>query len=745
MTDSIDALEGAETLPSPSSLQALVVVARRFGLHLSVSQLVRDNRLDGREISTVDLLKCAASVGLKGRGLRVFWDGLVNLQKALPAIVGLKDGSRMVLLRTALEDGGQRVVLQDPNSEGETILTFDQRQFEEIWNREIILIQRDYDVKTEEQPFGLSLIYALVFREKPIVRDLIICVVALSVLALAPIFFWRLMSDRVLYFRAFHTFEVLCIVMAILLVFEAAFGALRRHLILRLTSRVDLKLSVSMFEKVLNLPVDYFERHAAGLTLHKMSQLGKIRLFLTGQVFGSILDSAVLLVFLPVMFYFSAIVSAFVLAFCCLIFIWVAVMLPAYRRHAAALEEIDAANSAFMSQCIQGIRTIKSLSLEAKQQHLWDVMTAQKAHVQFRLGRVSNIIQVGVTPLEKIMISGAFALGVYLMLRSPDALSVGTLFAFVMLSQRLVAPLIQLSQLIQQFDEARIAVGVIAALVNQPAEEGRTGRGTRKALKGAVEFSKVRFSYEGAIQPALRDVSFTVPAGTTLGVMGRSGSGKTTITRLLQRLHSDYVGLIKLDGVDVREYDLDHLRGSLGVVLQENFLFSGSIRSNITAAKSDATREEMVYAARLAGAEEFIEKLPRGYDTYVYEGSPNLSGGQRQRIAIARALITDPKILIFDEATSALDAESEAIINANIDRISVGRTVITISHRLSSLVKADAILVMERGEVEDVGTHEELLARNEIYAGLWYTQNVHAGAAPPSRPKLAYRGPNSVA
>jgi ATP-binding cassette subfamily B protein len=225
--------------------------------------------------------------------------------------------------------------------------------------------------------------------------------------------------------------------------------------------------------------------------------------------------------------------------------------------------------------------------------------------------------------------------------------------------------------------------------------------------------------------PALDRVSFEVAKGATLGIMGRSGSGKTTITRLLQRLHSEYAGLIKIDGVDVREYDVDHLRRNLGVVLQENFLFSGTIRENIAIGKIDATFDEVVRAARLAGAEEFIERLPRGYETYVYEGSPNLSGGQRQRLAIARALIIDPPILILDEATSALDADSESIVSANISRIAQGRTLIIISHRLSSLVSADAILVLEQGAVQDIGRHEELLARCDIYANLWQQQNGH--------------------
>jgi subfamily B ATP-binding cassette protein HlyB/CyaB len=224
--------------------------------------------------------------------------------------------------------------------------------------------------------------------------------------------------------------------------------------------------------------------------------------------------------------------------------------------------------------------------------------------------------------------------------------------------------------------------------------------------------------------------------------MGKSGSGKTTITRLLQRLHSDYDGLIKINGIDVREYDVDHLRRSVGVVLQENFLFSGTIRENIAAGKPDATFDEVVRAARLAGAEEFIDKLARGYETFIYEGSPNLSGGQKQRLAIARALIVDPPILILDEATSALDADSEAIVNANINRIGQGRTLIIISHRLSGLINCDAILVLDRGAVNDIGKHEELLERNDIYSGLWHQQNSHVIAS--SRRARTHGGPTLV-
>jgi ATP-binding cassette subfamily B protein len=266
---------------------------------------------------------------------------------------------------------------------------------------------------------------------------------------------------------------------------------------------------------------------------------------------------------------------------------------------------------------------------------------------------------------------------------------------------------------------------MLALIMNQEPEQGRTGRGLRVPLSGQIEFSGVRFRYPGTNSFALDNTSFTVAKGTIFGVMGRSGSGKTTITRLLQGLHDNYEGLIKIDGHDLREIDLDHLRSSIGVVLQDNFLFRGTIRENIAAAKSNATFEDVVEAARLAGADEFIERLPRGFDTMIEEGSANLSGGQRQRLAIARALLVNPRILILDEATSALDAESEAIVQANLMSIAEGRTVVIISHRLSSLVPSDAILVMEHGRVIDQGTHHELLSRCEIYKHLWYQQNRH--------------------
>jgi ATP-binding cassette, subfamily B, bacterial HlyB/CyaB len=726
-----------------SGLECLIIVARQHGLHLTSTQLIKDNLLTDQEVTPEQLVRCAEKAGMRAKPVRLDWAGLSHLKKALPVIVRLRNDSYMVLLRVEGDANNTRIILRDPNAAEDALLVIDQPRFEDIWSGDVVLVKRNYEISDQSQPFSFGLVAALLFRERRMVRDVAISALILGFIGLAPIMFWRLLSDKVIFYKAYNTFYVLCLSMLVIIAFEAAFWFLRQFIVHRLTTRLDVKLSTYVFEKVLNLPIDYFEQTAVGLVSRDIREVFRIRSFLMGQLFGTILDSTTLIFFLPVMFFFSPIMTLVVLALSGLIVAWLMLMLPTYRKASSAVLAAEGAQGAFLVQTLNGIRTVKSLALDSRQRHMWDVLVARVARARLAEGMTGNAIQAVVRPMERLAVSGSYALGVYLALESNDPVYIGALFAFLMLSQRVSGPLMQMAQLINQYDEARSAVTTVANMVNQTAEEGRSGHGVRSPLEGKVEFSGVTFKYKGAVSPALNNVSFEVPIGTTLGVMGKSGSGKTTITRLMQRLHSEYGGLIKIDGIDVREYDVDHLRRNVGVVLQENFLFSGTIRENISAAKPDATFDDIVRAARLAGAEEFIDKLPRGYETYVFEGSPNLSGGQRQRLAIARALIVDPPILILDEATSALDADSEAIVNANISRIAHGRTLIIISHRLSSLTKADAILVLNRGVIDDIGRHDELLERNDIYSSLWHQQNTHlAPAGRSDRPN--FRSPTLV-
>jgi len=397
----------------------------------------------------------------------------------------------------------------------------------------------------------------------------------------------------------------------------------------------------------------------------------------------------------------------------------------------------EQSKGAHLVESIYGMRTIKSLALEGRRRFEWDLRVAQASAARYDLGTLANYPQTMTLPFERLIYSGSFILGAYMVLANPDSISMGVLVAFSMLSTRLAQPLVQIARLLQDVAEMRGAVAEVASVMNAPQEQGHHGTGLRLPVEGEITFQDVRFRYGPGAPPALDGVSFTAPRGTILGIMGRSGSGKTTITRLLQGLNPGYEGIIKIDGMDLREIDLAHLRTNIGVVPQENFLFSGSIRDNIAVARPDASFAEIVRAAQMAGAEEFIERMPRGYETMLEEGAVNLSGGQRQRLAIARALIIDPPVLILDEATSALDAESEAIINANLQRIARGRTIVIISHRLSMLVPAHQILVLERGKVYDIGTHDELLHRCDIYKHLWHVQHRNSDRSAPPHVQLA--------
>ena len=727
---------------SPTWLRALSIVARIHGLNLTVAQLIKDNLLPGEDVGVEEMRACAERAGLKTRLVHLDWDDLKQLKKALPVLIRLKTGAAMILVEVSGNPRVPHVELRDPDAEEGSTLAIDRVRLEEIWTGEVVLIRRNYKLLDDTKPFGWPFIFALFLRERKLLRDLGFGAIALSVLAITPMVIWRILTGAVLLHRAYNTFAVICVAGLFLLLVEAALIYLRHYLLQIITARFDTRMTEYIFDRLLDIQIDFFERRPVGAISHDVNEAQKIRRFINDQGFGTVLDSLALLVLLPIMFAFSPLLTFIMLALTGLMVLFLILILPAIRRATSAVLAAEMAKSTFMYQNLAGIRTVKSLALESRQRAMWDVLTVRVVDALFNAGHIQALVQAVIRPLSLLSTSGTLAAGVYIAMSSANPIAVGDLFAFMILIGRAQQPLIQMAQLITDYDHARAAVSIVSELLSQPLEEGRGGHGVRTPLKGHVEFSRVRFKYQGAANYALDGVSFEVPIGWTLGIVGRSGSGKTTVTRLLQRLHSDYEGLIKIDGVDVREYDVSHLRRNLGVVLQENFLFSGTIRDNITAARPHATFEEMVRAARLAGAEEFIDRLPRGYETYIYEGSPNLSGGQRQRLAIARALIVDPRILILDEATSALDPDSEAIVNENIRRIAQGRTVIVISHRLSSLVNSDAILVLERGKFEDIGTHDELLDRCEIYRGLWNQQNRHMGGGAGPRPGL--RGPSRV-
>jgi ATP-binding cassette subfamily B protein len=442
-----------------------------------------------------------------------------------------------------------------------------------------------------------------------------------------------------------------------------------------------------------------------------------------------LLDLITLCVLLPFLFFLNAVLAAIVLACAAAITLIILAFLSPLRAMYQRVTSAETWKSATLGETIVGMKTVKALALEPQRLAAWDERIAEAGKCRLAFARVANWPQSLVTPIERLMGLGTMMIGAYMAMNDPSGYLVGSLFAFMMLSQRVAQPLVGLARLVEDFEEVGAAIGEAGSVLNRPLEIAANSTGLRPKLTGAINFENVTFTYAGTKTPALDRVSFSIPAGAMIGLVGRSGSGKSTITRLLQGINRDYSGFLKIDGTDQREIDLRHLRQSLGVVLQDNFLFRGSIRENIIAGRPGLTLADAVRAARLAGAEEFIERMPNGFETYIEEGSPNLSGGQRQRLAIARAIIHDPRLMILDEATSALDPESEAIVTANLKRIAHGRTMVIVSHRLSSLIDCDLIIVMDAGKVMDVAPHAELLEHCSIYQQLWAQQNRHVNNA----------------
>ena len=594
-----------------------------------------------------------------------------------------------------------------------------------MWAGDAVLLRGSRGQSEVDAPFSLRWLASVVVQERRSLIDICVASFTISLLTVFPPLIVMAVVNRVLQFHSVSTLVLLSLVMAIIFFYETLLGYSRRLIVTVIGARLDAKLNLHIFNRLLRLPLDYFERNSAGETMYKVSQVHRVRAFLTGRLLSTLLDLVTLAVLLPVLFYLNATLAWIVLACAGVILLIILAFLSPLKNLYGRVAAAESWKYSTLGETIVGIRTVKSLALEPQRRAQWDERVAEAGKAQLAFGRLANWPQTLANPIERVMGLGIMLIGAYLAMNDPSGYMVGSLFAFMMLGSRVAQPLVGLARLVEDYEEVRAAVSEAGFVLNRPLEVDAPSGGLRPPLAGAIEFNDVTFAYPGSKVPALDRVTFQIPAGTMLGVVGRSGSGKSTIARLLQGINREYSGFVKLDGVDLRDINLRHLRQSFGVVLQDNFLFRGSIRDNIVAGRPGLSMADVVQSARLSGAEEFIERMPNGYNTYIEEGSPNLSGGQKQRLAIARALIHDPRILLLDEATSALDPESEAVVNANLQRIARGRTMVIVSHRLSSLADCDQILVMEQGKIVDIGPHSALLERCPIYRQLWAQQNRH--------------------
>ena len=527
--------------------------------------------------------------------------------------------------------------------------------------------------------------------------------------------------DKVLVHRGFSTLDVITVAFILVKLFVVTLSGLRTYIFAHTTSRIDVELGARLYRHLLQLPIAYFEQRRVGDTVARVRELEQIRNFLTGQALTSVLDLLFSFIFIAVMWFYSGWQTLIVVISLPLYAAWSAFITPVLRARLNDKFARYADNQSFLVESVTALGTIKSMAVEPQMTRRWDKQMASYVHTSFRVTKLATIGQQGIQLIQKSVTIATLYFGAKLVIEGK--LTVGQLIAFNMLAGQVAAPVIRLAQLWQDFQQVGISVARLGDILNTPTENP-SSRLNLPEIRGDIAFDHVHFRYRPDAQPVLPDLSLNIRAGEVIGIVGRSGSGKSTLTKLVQRLYVPEQGRVLIDGNDLALADPTWLRRQVGVVLQENVLMNASVRDNIALSDPGMPLENVMQAARLAGAHDFIMELREGYDTIVGEQGAGLSGGQRQRIAIARALVNNPRILILDEATSALDYESERAIMENMDAICHNRTVLIIAHRLSTVRRAHRIIAMDKGQIIEEGSHEELLRRKDgYYRYLYQLQN----------------------
>ena len=633
----------------------------------------------------------------------------------MPALAALKNGGWLIVGKVA----DDRILVQAPHAPTPEVLTT--AAFAERWTGRLILMSRRAPLGDPHRRFGIGWFVGAIQKYRRPLGEVLVASFFLQLFALLTPLFFQVIIDKVFVHRGLSTLEVLAIGLGAMSVFEVVLGGLRTYLFAHTSNRIDVELGARLFRHLFALPMAYFQSRRVGDTVARVRELDNIRQFITSSALSLALDLFFALIFIAVLFIYSPTLTVIVLIAMPLYVILSITVTPLFRRLLNERFRRGAENQAFLVESVSGVETIKSMALEPTMQLRWEEQIAGFLSASFRVTRLGTAVTQTAGLINKLTTVFILFFGARLVIE--NALTVGELVAFNMISAQLAAPVLRLAQLWQDFQQARLSVDRLGDILNTTPEPGERGQASLPPIIGAVRLDRVSFRYKVDGKPVLRDVSLDVPAGQILGIVGPSGSGKSTLAKLIQRFYVPETGRVSVDGIDLALADPSWLRRQIGVVLQENVLFNRTIRENIALSDPGMAIEQVIEAAKLAGAHEFILELAEGYGTIVGERGASLSGGQRQRIAIARALATNPRILIFDEATSALDYESEAAIHENMRLICEDRTVILIAHRLSTLRDAHRIVTIEEGRVVEDGTHETLLRANGRYARLWALQS----------------------
>jgi subfamily B ATP-binding cassette protein HlyB/CyaB len=693
--------------PVDTGLGSLGLALAMLGEAFDINRARREYLSDGRPADCDDLVRMARGAGLKAQVGQTSGERVKAL--SLPLIARRQDGTFFVIGRQVGSD-----IMVGLGGGPPVRWTFE--ELERQWTGEIVLLAKRDQLPSEIARFGLRWFIPVIKRFSRVLAEVLVISVFIQLVALASPLFFQVVIDKVLVHRGLTTLNVLIIGLLVVNVADALLNWLRTYAFAHTTSRMDAILGSQLFRHLVALPISYFESRPTGQTVARVRELENVRQFVTSSALTLVVDVVFSLLFLAVMFWYSASLTlAVVISIPFYVVISVA-FTPMLKARVQEKFQRGAANQSLLVESLAGIQTLKACAVEPQMRRRWDEQLAAYIGSSLRVVTMGAAGSQLVGLVNKVTSAAILWFGAQAVIAGQ--LTIGEFVAFNMLAGQISAPVLRLAQLWQDFQGFRLSIERIADIIDTPTEPNVSARANLPPIKGHLRFENIAFRYQAGNPEVLHDLSFEIGAGEVIGIVGRSGSGKSTLTKLLQRLYAPERGRVMVDGFDIALLDPAWLRRQIGVVLQENVLFNRSIRENIALVDPSMPLERVMQAALLAGAHEFILELPQGYDTILEERGANLSGGQRQRIAIARALVTNPRILIFDEATSALDYESERIIQNNMRAICQGRTVLIVAHRLSTVRAADRILVMERGELAEAGSHDLLVHRNGLYANL---------------------------
>jgi ATP-binding cassette, subfamily B, bacterial HlyB/CyaB len=719
--------------PAPaldSGLATLLMMASFHGIAGDPAQL--QHEFGAEAFSTQTILLAAKQLGLSAKSVRQSPDRLALAP--LPAI-GLDEEGRYFILAKVESEAVDPVSTRDPAkvpAASKVLLQYPGlppqvlplANFLAAWSGELILFTSKANYAGDLAKFDFSWFIPAIVKYRRLLGEVLLISFVLQIVGLVTPMFFQVVMDKVLVNHAMKTLNVIAIGLICATAFEAVLTGIRTYVFSHTSSKIDVELGARLFKHLLNLPISYFQARRVGDSVARIRELENIRSFLTGNAMTLVLDLLFSFIFIAVMFWYSVPLTLIVLGSIPLYAILSVLFTPVLRNRLNDKFNKSAENQSFLVETISGIDTVKAMAVEPRWQQKWEKQLAAYVAAGLSTNNIAIVASGGVTLVSKLVTAAIMWMGATLVV--DGKMTVGELVAFNMLSGQVASPILRLAQLWNDFQQVGISMSRLGDILNARTEVA--GQKTRiPRIAGAIEFDQVSFRYRPDAPDVIRAISLKIQPGEVIGIVGRSGSGKSTLTKLVQRLYVPDRGRVLVDGQDIAIIDTTSLRHQMGVVLQENTLFTRSIRDNIALGNPALPIEAIIEAAKLAGAHEFICELPEGYDTMVGEHGTGLSGGQRQRVAIARALITNPRILIFDEATSALDYESEKIIQDNMRRICAGRTVLIIAHRLSAVREAHRIVVMERGQIAEVGNHAQLLQNlNGIYTHLY---NLQSGAS----------------